>query len=192
MNAIRSEGNAEPVNWFLSQTQVYALGTWQKKFPRLQEEDWKAIFSDVHYKLVKRLKGGLTLQAGTKLSSYYTTVVGYAILDHIKKQKDNQTTEVTNAVIGLNTALPTHQFEAEQVATAIRNMLVDITKNEDQVQVMLLFSKGYSYKEIVQKTNYKSEGACRNAYGKAKKKVSDFMLANPQKGKELRRLLSSK
>ena len=71
-------------------------------------------------------------------------------------------------------------------------MLVDITKNEDQVQVMLLFSKGYSYKEIVLKTNYKSEGACRNAYGKAKKKVVEFILANPQKGQELRRLLISK
>ena len=70
-------------------------------------------------------------------------------------------------------------------------MLVDITKNEDQVQVMLLFSKGYSYKEIVRKTNYKSEGACRNAYGKAKKKIAEYIIANPKKGQELRSLLKS-
>ncbi len=191
MNAIYSEGNPAPINWFLKKTQVYAFGTWHKKYPRLQEEDWKAIFSDVHYKLIKRIKGGLTLQAGTKLSSYYTTVVGYAILDHLQKLKDNHTAEVSDAVIDLNTTGPSHQFEKEQIATAIRKMLVDITKNEDQVKVILLFTKGYSYKEIVQKTNYKSEGACRNAYGKAKKKVGDFILANPQKGKELRRLLNS-
>ena len=192
MDSIRGVGNTDAVNWFLTNTQAYAFGTWQKKFPRLQEEDWKAIFSDVHYKLIKRIKGGLSLQAGTKLSSYYTTVVGYAILDHLKERKDTQVAEITSTVIGLNPDLPEQHFEAEQIATSIKNMLVDITKNEDQVQVMLLFSKGYSYKEIVLKTNYKSEGACRNAYGKAKKKVAEFILAHPQKGQELRKLLSSK
>ena len=192
MNSIRGEGNANAVNWFLDNTQIYAFGTWQKKFPRLQAPDWKVIFSTVHYKLVKRIKGGLTLQAGTKLSSYYTTIVGYAILDHLKEKKDNQVAEITSVVTGVDTTIPLHHFEAEQIANAIKNMLVSITKNEDQVQVMLLFSKGYSYKEIVQKTNYKSEGACRNAYGKAKKKVSDYILAYPQKGQELRRLLSSR
>ena len=192
INSIRGIGNADAVNWFLKNTQVYAFGTWQKKFPRLQDEDWKIIWSDVHFKLIKRIKGGLTLQAGTKLSSYYTTIVGYAILDHLKEQKDTQVAEITSTIIGLNPDLPAYHFEAEQIAISIKNMLVDITKNEDQVQVMLLFSKGYSYKEIVLKTNYKSEGACRNAYGKAKKKVAEFILAHPQKGQELRKLLSSK
>lgn len=192
MNSIRGVGNTDAVNWFLNKTQVYAFGTWQKKFPRLQEEDWKVIFSNVHFKLIKRIKGGLTLQAGTKLSSYYTTIVGYAILDHLKERKDAHVAEITSTVIASNADLPTtHHFEAEQIANSIKNILVNITKNEDQVQVMLLFSKGYSYKEIVLKTNYKSTGACRNAYGKAKKKVAEYILAHPQKGLELRRLLSS-
>ena len=120
MDSIRGVGNADAVNWFLKNTQVYAFGTWQKKFPRLQDEDWKIIWSDVHFKLIKRIKGGLTLQAGTKLSSYYTTVVGYAILDHLKERKETQVAEITSRVISLNPDLPAHHFEAEQIAISIK------------------------------------------------------------------------
>jgi len=41
----------------------------------------------------------------------------------------------------------------------------------------------------VQQTEYKSEGACRNAYLKAKKKIIAYITQYPEQGKRLKKLL---
>lgn len=192
-SAILGEGldNDSISNWFFTKAKSYALGTWLKKYSRLQEEDWQIIFSDVNFKIVNRIKKGLTLKKGTRLTSYYATVVEYAILDYLATIKKNYTSDI-NRVVEQEAVLPANNLEKQELANQLRIFLEEVTQNQEQVQVLLLFSKGYSYREIVSKTSYQSEGACRNAFLKAKKKIIAYIQKYPEQGVQLKNLLSRK
>jgi len=83
-------------------------------------------------------------------------------------------------------------FEKAERAQLIRKKLEQITGNAEQVKVLLLLTKGYSYKEIVQQTTYLSDGACRNACLKGKKKIAAYIVAYPEEGKQLKNWLIGK
>ena len=176
------------VKWFLQESKPYAFRYWRKKYSRLSNEEWESIFSDADLKLLTRIKKGLTLKEGTKLKTYYTSVVGYSILDHYESQKKEETPIPSDASTGI-TQLEIQTFEASQIAKLVQEKFLQITGNPEQVAVILLVSKGYAYKEIVQKTNYKSEGACRNAYLKGKKKIIEYINNYPNERKQLRNWL---
>ena len=187
--AIRSEERAYTVvsNWFFQKARAYAIGTWQKKYPRLQEADWEFIFSEVDFKLVKRIRKGMTLE-GTQLLTYYTTITDYAVLDYLKLQRKEKNSSIEEVVLP-KVVLPSSALEKEELAMELTNFLEKITQNKSQVEVLQLFSKGYSYREIVERTDYKSEGACRNAFLKAKKKILSYIQKYPEQGNILRKLL---
>lgn len=188
--AIRNpqSGNSHISNWFFQKARSYAMGTWQKKYARLQASEWDAIFSAVDFKLVTRIKGGLVLQKGTKLLSYYTTITGYAILDYLEDLK-KEAKKALKEVHIQKAVLPSNTLEKEELATQLIRFLEKVIQNKPQIQVFLLFSKGYSYREIVERTNYQSEGACRNAFLKAKKKMLQYIKEYPDQGVQLKNLL---
>ena len=181
-------GNPMAIKWFFEDVKHYSLGVWRKKYRGVSEEAWEDIFTDSSIKLITRIKKGLTLKEGTRLKSYFTTVVEYSVLDHFAKTKKEKTLPLLpNQRIDVSN--DTYAFEEAQIANLIKEKLQEITENAEQVKVILLFAKGYKYKEIVEKTTYKSEGACRNAYLKGKKKIVSYILQYPEEGVALKQML---
>jgi len=88
--------------------------------------------------------------------------------------------------------VPQEQFEKAETAIVIQEILEKIIGNKEQVKVMLLVSKDYSYKDIIEETSYTSNGACRNAFLKGKKKLTAYILKYPDAGKRLKNLLMGK
>lgn len=183
-----SPTNQLALKWFFEDVKGYALGVWRKKYRNISDEIWEDIFTDSTIKLITRVKKGLKLQEGTKLKSYFTTVVEYTVLDHFAKVKKEKTLPLLNTEKSESVS-DVYQFEEKQIANLIRSKLLEITENPEQVKVILLIAKGYKYKEILDKTGYQSEGACRNAYMKGKKRIVNYILQYPQEGMRLKRML---
>ena len=188
--AIKQDGgNSQLVlKWFFEDVKGYALGVLRKKYRDISDETWEDIFTDATIKLITRVKKGLTLQKGTRLKSYFTSVVEYTVLDYFAANKKSK---LIPLVTTNNSAVSNdrYQFEESQMAALIHQKLQDITENAEQVKVILLVAKGYRYKEIVPKTSYQSEGACRNAYLKGKKRIVNYLTQHPQEGKALKAML---
>lgn len=176
------------IKWFFEEVKGYAIGVWRKKYNNLPERAWENIFTNSTIKLILRIKKGLQLKEGTKLKSYFTTIVGYAVLDYFAERK-KETTLPIDPTIKMEPTQDSYAFEQQQTAHLIKAKLIKITNNREQVNVMLLFAKGYKYKEIVTKTAYESEGACRNAYLKGKKKIINYFIKYPTEGQEFRKML---
>ena len=190
--AIQAQAEANPLalKWFFEDVKGYSLGVWRKKYRDISDENWEDIFTDSSIKLITRIKKGLTLKEGTKLKSYFTTVVEYTVLDHFAQSKKDKTVPF-EANRKIEIASDIYRFEEAQIANMIKEKLVEITENPEQVKVILLSAKGYRYREIVEKTTYKSEGACRNAFLKGKKRIVKYILEYPEEGRALKQLLMS-
>lgn len=175
---------------FFSFAKNYALSYWQGKYPRLENEDWDSIFANVDFKIITRIKKGLQLQEGTKLTSYYTTITGFAILDFIQDQTRSRKIVIEEVAweMGEPAAIE-EELNAKESAWIIKKKLNEWIGNEEQVKVLLLFTKGYSYKEILELTNYKSETACRNALVKGKKKITEHLNKHPEDAQMIKELL---
>lgn len=173
---------------FFDYAKDYATSFWKAKYPRLEPDEWDAIISQSNFKLISRLKKGLELNPDTKLTTYYTHVVGYAILDHLAARKKMAASPVESFDRPQFPEIDSKIERAEQMAI-VNKWLHTIIDNPEQVRVMLLYAEGFSYKEILQKTSYESEGACRNALVKGKKKMAQFLLENPKVAKSLKKLL---
>lgn len=188
--AIKNGGtNNLVLRWFFEEMKGYTLGVWRKKYRDLSDEHWEDIYTDSTIKLITRVKKGLVLKEGTQLKSYFTTVVEYSVLDHFAKVKKEKT-QPLKPINGSHSETDVYEFEEHQVANLIRKKLQEITENAEQVKVILLFAKGYKYKEILEKTSYKSEGACRNAYLKGKKRIVNYILQHPEEGQKLKAMLT--
>ena len=173
---------------FFEEVKGYSIGVWRKKYRDITDEIWEDIFTDATIKLITRVKKGLVLKEGTKLKSYFTMVVEYTVLDHFAKTRKERTLSFESVAFE-ESSHDVYQFEESQVAGLIHQKLQDITENPEQVKVILLVAKGYRYKEIVEKTGYQSEGACRNAYLKGKKKIVNYLIQHPAEGQQLKRML---
>lgn len=180
--------NQSAIKWFFEDVKGYAIGLWRKKYSNLSDDLWEDIFTDSTIKLISRIRKGLQLKEGTKLKSYFTGVVEYTVLDHFVKVKNTRVIPL-EATKTLEFTKDTYQFEETQIANLLKEKLQEITENNEQVNVILLVAKGYRYKEIVEKTSYLSEGACRNAYMKGKKRIVKYILQNPSEGKKLKALI---
>lgn len=177
---------------FFSYAAQYAKAYWQSKYPNLYPEDWDFIFANVNYKIVTRFKKGLQLNEGTKLKSYFTTITGYAILDFIKERREAPQVQVEEIAWDLGEpAKAPSVLESSEISIIIKERLEKWVGNREQVKVMLLFAKGYSYKEILKLTTYQSEGACRNAVVKGKKKVSAYLQNHPEEAAFIKNLLQN-
>lgn len=184
-----SGGNSQLVlKWFFDDVKDYSLGVWRKKYRDIPNDAWEDIFTDATIKLITRVKKGLTLKEGTRLKSYFTSVVEYTVLDYFGKNKQEKVLPLA-ATHRVEASTDKYQFEESQMAELILQKLQDITENAEQVKVILLVAKGYKYKEIVTKTSYQSEGACRNAYMKGKKRIVNYLVQHPAEGKELKAML---
>ncbi|MFK7982175.1 MAG: hypothetical protein AB8G86_19500 [Saprospiraceae bacterium] len=184
-----SGGNSQLVlKWFFEDVKDYSLGVWRKKYRDIPNDAWEDIFTDATIKLITRVKKGLTLKEGTRLKSYFTSVVEYTVLDYFGKNKKEKVLPLT-ATQRVEASTDKYEFEESQMAELILQKLQDITENAEQVKVILLVAKGYKYKEIVVKTSYQSEGACRNAYLKGKKRIVNYLVQHPAEGKELKAML---
>lgn len=188
--AIRNSGDQSQLilKWFFAYVRAYSLRYLAKKYPELEAPEWDVVFAHTNLKLITRVKKGLVLEKETKLSTYYTSVANFAALDFVRDRQENTELLVENhpavqdpVVIG--------SMERKERAVQIRDWLTKVVGYEDQVTVMLLHTKGYTYREIVEKTGYQSEGACRNALLKAKKKVSSYLVKNPDEAAGIRALL---
>jgi DNA-directed RNA polymerase specialized sigma24 family protein len=194
IEAIVSEHGSESfiLKNFFSYAAQYAKAYWQSKYPNLYPEDWDFIFANVNYKIVTRFKKGLQLNEGTKLTSYFTTITGYAILDFIKERKEAPQVQVEDVAWELGEpARAPGALESTEIATIIKERLEKWVGNREQVKVLLLFTKGYSYKEILKLTSYQSEGACRNAVVKGKKKISTYLQNHPKEAAFIKKLLQN-
>lgn len=177
---------------FFSYAAQYAKAYWQSKYPNLYPEDWDFIFANVNYKIVTRFKKGLQLNESTKLTSYFTTITGYAILDFIRERKDAPQVQVEDIAWELGEpAKATEKIESSEIATIIKERLEKWVGNQEQVKVLLLYNKGYSYKEILKLTTYQSEGACRNAVVKGKKKITAYLQNHPKEAAFIKELLQN-
>lgn len=184
------ESNNLATKTFFDFARKYALAHWQRKYPKLEPDDWDTIFSHSNYKLISRLKKGLELKKDTKLTTYYTHVVGYAILDYINSRK--QTAEIPIETYDKpQNPIILSKLESEERKNHIFNWLNTIIDNPEQVKVMLLNAEGLSYKEILPETNYESEAACRNALVKGKKKIATYLQNNPKTAEILKKLLKN-
>lgn len=192
MQAIREEEQAgqQALRWFLEQVKDYALGYLQRKYPHLTAADWAIVLANANLTLVQRVRKGLQLKAETRLSSYYVSVADFATLDFIREYQE----EVTDDDIpeAVEPPLILAEMAARERAEAIRKWLIAVIGNEQQVQVLLLHTRGYSHQDIVAFTDYDSEGATRNALLKGKKKIARYLLQHPEQAQKIRSLLLDK
>ena len=190
LEALRSGNDRSQLvlRWFFGQARSYAAGYLQKKFPGLDEAEWDVIFANVNLKLITRVRKGLQLEDGTRLTTYYTSVAGFAALDFVADRQKTAHEPVDDEQARENPAI-VGQMEARERAQQIQAWLQQIVGHDEQVKVMLLQAKGYPFKEIVDLTNYQSEGACRNAALKGKNRVSAYLAEHPAEAKKLKALL---
>lgn len=187
---IRSENpDSYLLSSFFEDARRYAQSYLSKKYPDLAPFEWDVVFANTNLKFITRVKKGLTLNENIQLTTYYTSVAKFATLDFIQDRRSKQQfLEVEeNQVFEFPDV--EQKLDKDERAEEIKDWLFRIIENEDQVMVMLLQARGFSYQEIVQQTNYRSEGACRNALLKGKKKVSEYLLKNPETIGKLRRLI---
>lgn len=190
LKAIREdEGQGSLVlKWFFGQVKGYALGYLTKEFPRIESMEWEVVLANTNLKLLSRVRKGLQLEIGTQLATYYVSVARFATLDLIREQKETAHQEVSETYLKAEPRI-LDQLEQKDRARHIKEWLERIVGNEEQVVVLLLQSKGYVFRDILAKTSYRSEGACRNAALKAKQKISNYLVENPQEAAKLRALL---
>lgn len=179
------------LKWFLNKARDYTIGYLQKQYPNLRREEWDVVFANTNLKLFTRLRKGMTLNEGTSLTTYYTGVAKFAALDFVRDRQDgpqHQEVEERDAV-----APPEVHEKMEQAERIkeIRQWLYNVVQNEEQVNILLMHARGFSYQEMLDRTSYKSEGACRNAMMKGKKKISAYLLEHPEDAKKLKTLLTS-
>lgn len=175
---------------FFKDVRNYAKNYWITKYPRLQPNDWDDILSQVDFVFIKRIKNGLSLHK-SKLASYYTLITKYAILDHINKNKTRNETEIDDISYTLGEP-PKFEINIDNIQKSdfLRNKFEEYVKNGEQLKATLLFFEGFSYREILQMTNYKSETACRNAVVKCKKKIKDVLQHNNKELSLLKSMLN--
>lgn len=177
--------------WFFDFARTYARRYLARKYPEFDENTWDSVFANVDIKFVSRLRKGIELQEGTKLTTYYTSIAKFAALDQLSERKvANFTKEVEDHQAVAPPDVET-QMEREEQQELIREWLHQIIGNDQQVAVMLLQAEGLSYREILDLTDYQSEGACRNAVVKGKKKIAQFLLDFPEAAVQLRSILKS-
>ncbi len=193
MEAIRSGKDHSPslLKSFFDGARAYAMGHLKAQYPGLDPLEWEVVFANVNLKLVSRIKKGLELRPETKLRTYYVSVAKFAALDLVRNRKEAIASPFSFPEPSMMPEAIS-QLEAEERRQCIRQWLEQIIGHEDQLQVLLLQSQGYSFKEIVERTNYQSEGACRNALLKGKKKISAFILQRPESAARLKALLQEK
>jgi len=176
------------VHVFFNIAKSYSLQYWQPKYPILEDYEWDVIIANANLKLITRIKNGWQKKENVQLTTYYTSVVGYAILDYLQDKKKGPQLEVNERDAVIEASVEGALNEKERTKQ-IHDTLKAIVDNDDQLTVLLLYAEGYSYKEIMEQCNYQSEGACRNAFVKAKKKISDYLVKHPEQAKRLKRLL---
>ncbi|PHN06447.1 sigma-70 RNA polymerase sigma factor region 4 domain-containing protein [Flavilitoribacter nigricans] len=194
INAILNHRTANHLilKWFFNRAREYALGYLQKSYTQLDPEEWDVIFANTNLKIVSRFRKGLNLGEAATLRTYYTSVAKFAALDFVRSRKaDSDFQEVVEDQV---IVVPTVQENLEQSERlqSIRAWLVKVLANEGQVEVLLLHAKGFSYQEMLDNTTYNSEGACRNALMKGKKKISEYLLQYPVEARKLRALLEDR
>ncbi|HMQ08530.1 MAG TPA: hypothetical protein PKC30_14615 [Saprospiraceae bacterium] len=178
------------LNWFFVWIRSYALGYLKRLYPDFEREDWDTIFSVTDEKILRRIKKGLILQEGTQLSSYYTGVARFAALDFIQDRRKTETLLVEENVRIEYPSLE-EKMDHEGRAIRIRVWLQKVVDNTEQVEVLLWNARGYSFREIVEKTGYESEGACRNAHMKGRKKIAQYILDHPEARMYIEKLLKN-
>jgi len=175
------------LKWFFGHVQEYALGFLRRQYPNLDPVEWDVVFANTNLKLISRVRKGLVLSTDTRLSTYYVSVAKFAALDFVReRQPDHLPVQEGDLREGPKIM---DQLDEEDRSRYVRDWLYRVLQNTEQVQVLLLQTKGYSYREIVDQTNYSSEGACRNALLKGKQKISAYLLDYPQEANKLRALL---
>lgn len=191
LSAIRSSGreSEQAIRWFINSARVYAKRYLARKYPEFDENTWDSLFANVDIKFVSRLRKGIELQEGTKLTTYYTSIAKFAALDQLNERKVSAYTQEVEDHQAIAPADIERRLDREESQKLIREWLHQIVGNEQQVLVMLLQAEGLSYKEILDQTEYQSEGACRNAVVKGKKKITQYLLRFPEAAHTLKSLL---
>lgn len=174
---------------FFQGARNYALCYLRNQYPDLDESAWETIFTNVDVKLVTRVRKGLELKEGTRLTTYYTSVAKFAALDFVRDRQRAQSHEEVLPNQAIEPPAIEGKMEQEERSQRIRQWLEEVISNQDQVEVLLYHTQGYTYKEIVGLTNYRSEGACRNAWVKGKKKITEYLMEHPEAVRVFRKLL---
>ncbi len=175
------------LKWFFGHAQEYARQFLRKQYANLDSPEWDVIFANTNLKLIKRIRNGLELSGTTKLATYYVSVAKFAALDYVREQREDHLPVREDD--RLEQPQVEIRLEAEERSRYVREWLSNVLQNAEQVKVLLLQTKGYSFREIVERTDYNSEGACRNALLKGKQKISTYLLENPEESAKLRALL---
>lgn len=184
-----NDANQLVLNWFFQTSRKYAQSYLTPIYPNIEGLGWDVIFANVNLKFITRIKKGLTLNPDTKLTTYYTSIAKFAALDFVRDQQDQQNYQSIEEGQIVEDPSIVKNMEREERSQEIKVWLSRIIGNEDQVKVLLLQAEGLSYKDIVNQTVYQSEGACRNASLKGKKKIADYLVQNPESAKVIRKLL---
>lgn len=190
--AVRSSNggnNQLVVTWFFQTAQNYAKSYLKSHFPDLGELEWDVIFANVNLKFVSRIKRGLELKPDTKLTTYYTSISKFAALDFVRDRQSQQNYQEVEDYQAIEHPVVEQKMEKEERAREIKAWLNQIVGHEDQVKVLLLQARGFSYRDILAQTEYQSEGACRNALLKSKKKIADYLMQHPETARKLKKLL---
>jgi DNA-directed RNA polymerase specialized sigma24 family protein len=192
LTAIRSSGREaeQVIAWFISGARVYARRYLARKYPEFDKHTWDSLFANVDIKFVSRLRKGIELQEGTKLTTYYTSIAKFAALDQLGERKVAAYTQQVEDHQAIAPPDIERKIDLEERQGLIREWLHKVVGNEQQVLVMLLQAEGLSYREILDQTEYQSEGACRNAVVKGKKKIMQYLLRFPEAAGTLKSLLA--
>lgn len=82
-----------------------------------------------------------------------------------------------------------HNQKKENNALIIKDKLIQITDNADQVATILLVAKGFGFEEITQLTSYKNALIARAAYLTGKKKIVAYFQHHPKESQAMKALI---
>ncbi len=178
------------LKWFFAVARDYAQQYLFRQFPGLGPMEWDVVFSNTHLRLLTRARKGLELNEGTQLTTYYTGVAKFATMDYIQDRKKSESSPIDEYVRIEYPALE-EEMDRKGRTTRIREWLQKVVGNTEQVEVLLWHARGYSFREIVEKTGYESEGACRNANMKGRNKITKHLLDHPESRIYIEKLLKN-
>lgn len=181
--------NVATVNWFFENARLYAQKYLIKDYPNIDKPEWDVIFANVNLKFITRIKNGMELRPETRLATYYTSIAKFAVLDFVRDRKAHHQYQFIQEQQAVEPPLIERKMEREERAREIEAWLFRIVENKDQVKVLLLQAEGWAYKDILLQTDYQSEGACRNALLKGKKKIAEYLIKYPEVARSLKKLL---
>ncbi len=181
LNDLRNQaGDGEAIKWFLTFARRYL----SRILPVKNPHDFEDIFQESSLDLVKKHHQYQSRQ-NASLLTYFAKIAKHKSIDFFRKNRKYQ----NHSPLDLQKVHPTHYAsnhgEADLITNSdiqwLKKFVAKVVGNPAQTEVLLYKKMGYTHEEICQMEGipYRDADSCKSAHYKSKKKLTQFILENP-------------